>query len=30
MQQYAKERWLKRKNQYKQIVLPEDDEEETK
>ena len=25
MQQYAKERWLKRKNQYKQIVLPEDD-----
>ncbi|MBR1707014.1 MAG: HlyC/CorC family transporter [Bacteroidales bacterium] len=24
MQQYAKERWLKRKNQYKQIVLPED------
>ena len=27
MQQYAKERWLKRKNQYKQIVLPEDDDE---
>ena len=26
MQQYAKERWLKRKNQYKQIVLPDDDE----
>ena len=26
MQQYAKERWLKRKNQYKQIVLPEDDD----
>ena len=26
MQQYAKERWLKRKNQYKQIVLPEDEE----
>jgi len=26
MQQYAKERWLKRKNQYKQIVLPEDSE----
>ena len=25
MQQYAKERWLKRKNQYKQIVLPEED-----
>lgn len=28
MQQYAKERWLKRKNQYKQIVLPEDDANE--
>lgn len=28
MQQYAKERWLKRKNQYKQIVLPEDDDHE--
>jgi len=27
MQQYAKERWLKRKNQYKQIVLPEEDDE---
>ena len=27
MQQYAKERWLKRKNQYKQIVLPEEDPE---
>ena len=26
MQQYARERWLKRKNQYKQIVLPDDDE----
>ena len=26
MQQYARERWLKRKNQYKQIVLPEEDE----
>ncbi len=26
MQQYARERWLKRKNQYKQIVLPEDEE----
>jgi CBS domain containing-hemolysin-like protein len=25
MQQYAKERWLKRKNQYKQIVLPDED-----
>ena len=25
MQQYAKERWLKRKNQHKQIVLPEED-----
>ena len=28
MQQYAKERWLKRKNQYKQIVLPDEDHEE--
>ena len=27
MQQYARERWLKRKNQYKQIVLPEEDDE---
>ncbi len=27
MQQYAKERWLKRKNQYKQIVLPEEDDD---
>ena len=27
MQQYAKERWLKRKNQYKQIVLPEEEDE---
>ena len=27
MQQYAKERWLKRKNQYKQIVLPEEEAE---
>jgi CBS domain containing-hemolysin-like protein len=27
MQQYARERWLKRKNQYKQIVLPEEDSE---
>ncbi len=27
MQQYAKERWLKRKNQYKQIVLPDEDTE---
>ena len=26
MQQYARERWLKRKNQYKQIVLPEEDD----
>ena len=25
MQQYAKERWLKRKNQYKQIVLPDEE-----
>jgi CBS domain containing-hemolysin-like protein len=25
MQQYARERWLKRKNQYKQIVLPDED-----
>ena len=28
MQQYAKERWLKRKNQYKQIVLPDEDHED--
>ena len=28
MQQYAKERWLKRQNQYKQIVLPEEDDED--
>ena len=27
MQQYARERWLKRKNQYKQIVLPEEEED---
>lgn len=27
MQQLARERWLKRKNQYKQIVLPEEDDE---
>ena len=27
MQQFARERWLKRKNQYKQIVLPEEDSE---
>ena len=27
MQQYARERWLKRKNQYKQIVLPDEDSE---
>ncbi len=27
MQQYARERWRKRQNQYKQIVLPEDEEE---
>ena len=27
MQQYARERWLKRKNQYKQIVLPDEDDE---
>ncbi|MBP5720257.1 MAG: DUF21 domain-containing protein [Bacteroidales bacterium] len=26
MQQYARERWMKRKNQYKQIVLPEEDD----
>ena len=25
MQQFARERWLKRKNQYKQIVLPDED-----
>lgn len=30
MQQLAKERWLKRKNQYKQIVLPDDEDEEEK
>ena len=28
MQQYARERWLKRKNQYKQIVLPDDENED--
>ena len=28
MQQYARERWLKRKNQYKQIVLPEEEPED--
>ncbi len=27
MQQYAKDRWLKRQKQYKQIVLPEDDDD---
>jgi CBS domain containing-hemolysin-like protein len=27
MQQYARERWRKRKNQYKQIVLPDEDNE---
>ena len=27
LQQYAKERWHKRQNQYKQIVLPEDDDD---
>ena len=27
MQQFARERWMKRKNQYKQIVLPEEDEQ---
>ena len=27
MQQYARERWRKRQNQYKQIVLPEDEED---
>ena len=26
MQQYARERWLKRKNQYKQITIPEEDD----
>lgn len=26
MQQYARERWSKRKNQYKQIVFPDDDD----
>ena len=25
MQQFARERWMKRKNQYKQIVLPDED-----
>ena len=25
MQQFARERWLKRKNQYKQIELPDDE-----
>ncbi len=30
MQQYARERWRKRKNQYKQIVLPEDTEDDDK
>ncbi|MBP3202153.1 MAG: DUF21 domain-containing protein [Bacteroidales bacterium] len=28
MQQYARERWHKRQNQYKQIVLPEEDEDD--
>jgi len=28
MQQYARERWLKRKNLYKQILLPEDEQEQ--
>ena len=28
MQQYARERWRKRQNQYKQIVLPEGDEDD--
>ena len=27
MQQFARERWMKCKNQYKQIVLPEEDEQ---
>ena len=27
MQQYARERWRKRQNQYKQIVLPEEEED---
>ena len=27
MQQFARERWLKRKNQYKQIVFPDEDDE---
>ena len=27
MQQYAKDRWLKRQKQYKQIVLPDEDDE---
>ena len=26
MQQFARERWMKRKNQFKQIVLPEEDD----
>ena len=26
MQQYARERWMKRKNQFKQIVLPDEDD----
>ena len=26
MQQYARDRWLKRKNQYKQIVLPDEED----
>jgi CBS domain containing-hemolysin-like protein len=26
MQQFARDRWMKRKNQYKQIVLPEEDD----
>ncbi len=28
LQQYAKERWRKRQNQYKQIVLPDEDDDE--
>ena len=28
MQQYARERWNKRKKQYKQIVLPDEDSDE--
>lgn len=27
MQQFARERWMKRKNQYKQIVLPDEEED---